>query len=131
MDTGYIFGQHYTTIYIKDNDGRVLLFVCIITSFLFILFLPLVLTLSISAAFLEVSESGIVSFTFSKDKVTAVPVNITVTPLTYQQYSNNTATNNNLPSLSNTTTAPSNPAEGISMSCVYKIIFIIYFRTRF
>ncbi|XP_019857994.1 PREDICTED: uncharacterized protein LOC109586261 isoform X1 [Amphimedon queenslandica] len=90
MNIGYIFGQHYTTIYIKDND---------------------VLTLSVSPTFLQVSESSIVSFAVSKDKVTAVPVNITVTPLTYQQYSNKTATNNNLPSLSSITNAPSNPAE--------------------
>ena len=26
MNTGYIFGQHYTTIYIKDNDGLLLLY---------------------------------------------------------------------------------------------------------
>ena len=53
--------------------------------------------------------------------MTAVPVNITVTPLTYQQYSNKTATNN-LPSLSSITNAPPNPAEGINISYVYKLI---------
>ncbi|XP_019849169.1 PREDICTED: extracellular matrix protein 3-like isoform X2 [Amphimedon queenslandica] len=85
-----IFGPHDTTIIIIDED---------------------VLTIAANPSFFEVQEGGSISFTLSKDKETAVPVDITVTPLTYRQYSNKTATNNNLPSLSSITNAPSNPAE--------------------
>ena len=113
-----VFGQHTATIIIRDEDSKnaaVMCLLIILCTPLLLSFIQLlsVLTIAASPSFFGVPEGGSISFTVSKDKATAVPVDITITPLTYQQYSNRTAANNNLPSLSSITAAPSNPAEGI------------------